>query len=82
MFANMEELGIKPDAITINGLIRAAGAQGRLDKVQELFARMCDVGPAPTKHTFGHIFSAFHDCKRKDVDWLFQVCCNLVQVPR
>lgn len=74
-YARMLGLGVEPDEVTMNLLIKAAGLEGRLDKVEELYNQMKRIGPQPTSITFVHLFAAFQNSRRKEPVWLLQVIC-------
>ncbi len=73
-FDRMLGLGVEPDVVTMNLVIKAAGAAGRLETVEQLYSQMMSIGPSPTSITFVHLFAAFQNSLRKDYAWLSQVC--------
>ena len=70
----MLHLGVEPDVVTMNLVIKAAGAAGRMDAVEQLYSQMMSIGPTPTSITFVHLFAAFQNSQKKDYAWLSQVC--------
>ena len=72
-FDRMLRLGVEPDVVTMNLLIKAAGTAGRLNVVEQLYGQMLNIGPQPTSITFVHLFSACDNSQRKDYAWLHQV---------
>ena len=69
----MLQLGVEPDVVTMNLLIKAAGSGGRLDKAEELYDQMKRIGPQPTSITYVHLFSAFQNSHHKEPTRLLQV---------
>lgn len=69
----MAALGVEPDSVTMNLLITAAGMEGKFETVDKLYSQMQALGPAPTSHTYVHLFNAFHNSVRKEADWIFKV---------
>ena len=66
-------LGVEPDAVTMNLLIKAAASDGRLDKAEELYRQMRVLGPPPTSVTYVHMFQAFQGSRSKDPARILQV---------
>lgn len=69
----MLQLGVEPDVVTMNLLIKAAGMSGRLHVVEQLYNQMVNIGPTPTAITFVHLFSAYENSQRKEYSKLLQV---------
>ena len=69
----MLELGVEPDVVTMNLVIKAAGAAGQMEAVEQLYSQMMSIGPSPTSITFVHLFAAFQNSQKKDYTWLSQV---------
>lgn len=69
----MLELGVEPDVVTMNLVIKAAGAAGQMQAVEQLYSQMISIGPSPTSITFVHLFAAFQNSQKKDYTWLSQV---------
>ena len=74
VYDKMLHLGVEPDVVTMNLVIKAAGAAGRMDAVEQLYDQMTSMGPTPTSITFVHLFAAFQNSLKKDYAWLSQVC--------
>ncbi len=74
----MQQAGLSPDIITINSLIKAAGAAGLMAEVVRLHASLRAQGsgaPAPTPITFTQLFKASATNQHPDASWLFTVRC-------
>lgn len=76
-FDRMLHLGVEPDVVTMNLVIKAAGTAGRQDAVEQLYSQMMSIGPKPTSITFVHLFAAFQNSQRNDYAWLSQASCSI-----
>lgn len=76
----MPELGLQPDIITYNSLLRTLGRSQDATfstRVMRLYKELChSTHVAPDKHTFSAVFSAAMQLRITDGGFLFQVCSS------
>lgn len=73
----MPEMGLQPDVMTYNSLLRTLGRsrdRSQAQNVMRLYEKIChSSGLAPDKHTFSAVFSAAMQLGMTDGTYLLQV---------
>ena len=68
----MDSQGLPPDRFTMSAMLKAAGAEGDVRKLKDIYAAACGLDTGPDGYIYGDLFNAAAQCP-SDPAWLLQV---------